>query len=413
MAERADVVVIGGGILGACVALHLVEAGAEDVLLVERDDLAQATSSAGGGFVGIWAGGYLPPWKDEEVAVERYALEFYRELAGAGHEFEYKQNGNLWAATSDDAWERYLAVIAGHEAVPERKVLSPDEVEEVTGIVSAEAVVGGVLFPNGCQVSAAKASHAIAAAFTGRGGRVDVRRPVERLVVENGRAVALETPRGRIDAGVVVLAAGAWINVLLRKPGAWVPMVPLVQSRIVTEPLGVPPDMPTLMLQEFDFIWLREDNGGLLWGSSYEEAPRLAFVEDDPPDRFDQLPLDGVEKVRRDGENASRAIPLLARYRSLTVAQGAPCYTPDLRGMVGPVPGIDGLHVIGGCNEAGITHGPGWGKLLADTIVTGSSSLTNMGVFRLDRFGERYASGNDVVAGMGEVLGSIFAGSPA
>ena len=94
------------------------------------------------------------------------------------------------------------------------------------------------------------------------------------------------------------------------------------------------------MLQEFDFIWLREDNGGLLWGSPYEEAPRLAFVEDDPPDRFDQLPLDGVEKVRRDGENASRAIPLLARYRSLTVAQGAPCYTPDLRGMVGPVPGI-------------------------------------------------------------------------
>ncbi len=165
-------------------------------------------------------------------------------------------------------------------------------------------------------------------------------------------------------------------------------MVPLVQSRIVTEPLGVPPTMPTLMLQEFSFIWLREENGGLLWGSSYEEAPRLAFLDEAPPDRFDNLPLDGVFKVQRDGLEASTAIPVLARYRSMTVAQGAPCYTADLRGIVGPVPEIEGLYVLGGCNEAGITHGPGWGKLLAELIVDGSASLTDSDAFRLDRFGD-------------------------
>jgi len=410
MAQRAEALVVGGGILGACAAAHLLEAGISDVLLLERDDLAQATSSAGAGFVGIWAGGYLPPWKEEEVAIERYALHFYRDLADERHEFDYKQNGNLWAATTNEAWERFVAPIAGHEAVPERRVLTSDEVEEVTGIISSEAVVGGVLFPNGCQVSAPKATRAVAARFNEHGGRLDVRRPVERLVVEHGRVVAVETARGRIDAGIVVLAAGAWINVLLRELGVRVPMVPLVQSRIVTEPLGVPPTMPTLMLQEFNFIWLREEYGGLLWGSSYEEAPRLAFVEEDPPNRFDQLPLDGVQKVQRDGEDASRAIPVLARYCRMTIAQGAPCYTPDLRGMVGPVPGIDGLYVVGGCNEAGITHGPGWGKLLAEVVVTGSSKLTDIDVFRLDRFGDRYATGTDVVAGMGDVLGSIFAG---
>lgn len=411
MAERADAVVVGGGILGASAAAHLLEAGVADVLLLERDRVGQATSSAGAGFVGLWAHGYLPAWKDEELEVERYGLDFYRGLADEGYEFGYKQNGNLWAATNDDAWRSFLEPIASHEGVPERKVLGPEEVEEVTGIIPARAVVGGVLFPNGCQVSAPEASEAVAARFAGRGGRVDVRRPVERIVVENGRVVALETQRGRVDTEIVVLAAGAWTNALLGQLGAWAPMVPLVQSRIVTEPLGVPPTMPTLMLQEFSFIWLREENGGLLWGSSYEEAPRLAFLDESPPDRFDNLPLDGVFKVQRDGLEASTAIPVLARYRSMTVAQGAPCYTADLRGIVGPVPEIEGLYVLGGCNEAGITHGPGWGKLLAELIVDGSASLTDADVFRLDRFGEQRRTGAEVVAGMHEVVGSIFAGS--
>jgi sarcosine oxidase, subunit beta len=411
MAESADAVVVGAGILGASAAAHLLEAGVSDVLLLERDGVGQATSSAGAGFVGLWAGGYLPAWKDEELEVERYGLDFYRRLADDGYEFGYKQNGNLWAATNDEAWQAFVERIASHEGVPERKVLSPEEVEEVTGIIPARGVVGGVLFPNGCQVSAPKASEAVAARFAGRGGRVDVRRPVERIVVESGRVVAVETQRGRVDTGIVVLAAGAWTNGLLGQLGIWAPMVPLVQSRIVTEPLGVPPTMPTLMLQEFSFIWLREENGGLLWGSTYEEAPRLAFLEQAPPDRFDNLPLDGVFKVQRDGLEASKAIPVLARYRSMTVAQGAPCYTADLRGLLGPVPELEGLYVLGGCNEAGITHGPGWGKLLAELIVDGSASLTDSEVFRLDRFGEQCRTGADVVAGMDEVVGSIFAGS--
>jgi sarcosine oxidase, subunit beta len=411
MSERAEAVVVGGGILGCCAALHLAEAGLTDVLVLERDDLAQATSSAGAGFVGIWAGGYLPPWKEEEIELERYGLAYYAGLAREGYEFEYKRNGNLWAATTQEAWDQYVAVIADHEAVPERRVLSPAEVAEVTGIIPADAVIGGVLFPTGCQVSAPKASAATADRFVRLGGRADVRRPVERVLVESGRVRGVETARGRVDAGIVVLAAGAWTNVLLRDLGRFVPMAPLVQSRIVTEPLGVPSTMPTLMLQEFSFIWLREEHGGLMWGSTYDEAPRFAFVEDVPPNRFDQLPLDGVLKVQRDGLEASRAIPVLARYRSMTVAQGAPCYTPDLRGMVGPVPEIEGLFVAGGCNEAGITHGPGWGRALAELIVAGAASLTDIDVFRLDRFGDRYQSGPEVVAGMSEVMGSIFASS--
>src|SRR5438105_12587508 len=152
MSESVEAAVVGGGILGCSAALHLVEAGVEDVVLVERDGLAQATSHAGAGFVGIWAQGYVGAWLAEEVELERYGLDFYDRLAREGDDIGYKRNGNLWAATTLEAWDRFVAPIANHEAVPERRVLSPSEVEAVTGIVSAEAIVGGVLFPSGCQV---------------------------------------------------------------------------------------------------------------------------------------------------------------------------------------------------------------------------------------------------------------------
>ena len=79
--QRAEVVVIGGGILGCAAALHLLERGVEDVLVLERDGLAQATSHAGGGFVGRWGGGYVPAWGTQELALEAYGLDFYRSLA--------------------------------------------------------------------------------------------------------------------------------------------------------------------------------------------------------------------------------------------------------------------------------------------------------------------------------------------
>ena len=413
MAERADAVVVGGGILGCSTALHLIEMGISETTLLERDSLAEATSQAGAGFVGIWAQGYLGAWKSEEVEIERYGLAFYDGLAEDGYEFDYKRNGNLWAATTQEAWDTYIDPIANHSAVPERQVLTPDEVEEVTGIIPAESNIGGVLFPSGCQVSAPKAAAAVGARFVATGGRLELRRPVERIVVKNGRVSGLDTSQGRIDTEIVIVAAGAWTNVLLRELGFFVPMVPLVQSRIITEPLGVPSTMPTLMLQEFNHIWLREERGGLLWGSTYEEAPRYAFTEADPPDRFDHLSLDGIFKVQQDGLAAARAIPVLARYRSITVAQGAPCYTPDLRGMVGPVPGIEGLFVVGGCNEAGVTHGPGYGKLVADQIVHGASLLADGSAFRLDRFGVAFTTGAEVVSGMNQMTDSVFAGSAA
>ena len=392
--QRAEAVVIGGGLFGCAAALHLLERGVKDVLLLERDGLAQATSHAGGGFVGRWGGGYVPAWGTPELVLEAYALDFYRSLAEDHRlEFGYKRNGSLWAATTPAAWDAYLAVIATHPEVENKQTLSAAEVDEITGgVIMASGVVGGVLHPDGCQVQAPRATTAIARLVEAAGGQIRTRTPVTGLAVEHGRIQGVETSEGTVATGTVVLAAGAWTNALLRPLGAWVPMVPLIATRIITEPLAVPPTMPTLMLPEFTGLWIREEEGGLLWGAGYGVEPRKIFLDQDPFERFDHLPLAGFLETERIGTEAASAVPLLTQYRNPRVAQGAPTYTPDLRGIVTGVPEAEGLWVIGGDNEAGITHGPGYAPCSPISWWTAACRRSSIPAdFSPARFPEQYA----------------------
>jgi glycine/D-amino acid oxidase-like deaminating enzyme len=396
LAESADAVVVGGGILGAAAALHLREHGL-DVLLIERDEIAQGTSSAGAGFIDIWGAGYVPSWDGEELEIEQYGLDFYAALAEGDHDLGYRRNGTLFLATNEDAWSTHLDALASHERVPDKRVVSPAEVEELTGIVRGEAILGGVLHPSGGQVSAPKATRAMAERLLAAGGRIRTRCPATKLLEKGDRIRGVETPSDTIETPVVVLACGAWTNRLLAGIGRWLPMVPLLASRLITEGLGVPATMPTIQIPEFSYIWLRGEEGALLWGCDYEVFPHELLVDADVPERLDQLPLDGVVYTQRVGAQASVVIPLLLRYSSITVAHGAPCFTPDRRGLVGPIPGAEGLYVIAGCNEAGVSHAPGWGRLTAELVAEGAGILTEGSSFALDRFESRYATERDVL----------------
>ncbi|TML70608.1 MAG: FAD-binding oxidoreductase [Actinobacteria bacterium] len=395
--DRADAVVIGGGILGASAALHLVEAGVKDVLLVERDGLAQGTSSAGAGFIGMWGAGYIAAWAGEELEMEEYGLSFYAQLADEGYDFGFKRNGNLWAVTTEDTWRNHLVPLAASSRVTDKRILGPEEIEQMTGIVSAAGVLRGLLHPSGGYVSAPLATLALADRFRRSGGRIALRRPVDRILVQDGRVIGVMTDQGRIASGIVVVACGAWSNNLVRELGIWLPMVPLVASRIITENLNLPASMPTIMFPEFAFIWLREENGALLWGVDYNCHPHAAFVDGALPERFDQLPLDGVLYSQQVGTQAAVAIPVLLRYRSLTVAHGTPCFTPDQRGIIGGAADITGLYVIGGCNEGGVSHAPGWGRLIAELVVSGVPSNPVADAFSPQRFSSDFQRGQDVL----------------
>jgi sarcosine oxidase, subunit beta len=402
MPGSVDVIVIGGGVFGTSAALHLLTGGAGDVALLERDAVGQGTSAAGAGFIDPWAAGSNPHLGPEELAVEAYGLDLYARLGEEHRDLSYFGNGCLWVAIDEAQWDR-LTPMLDYPSV-QTDVLQPNEVAALTDLVCQDSVVRGIYHRDSGHVSAPGAARCLAGEFVRAGGRVLERQPVVRLIVEAGRVRGVETSQGRLLSDRVVMAAGAWCNELLSDHGVFLPIVPLVVSRILTEPLGVPASTPAFFVpgvadgeDEVGYLYARGESGRLLWGAHYSCSPRTMFVDRPVAERFDQLPLDGVEELRRAAARAAPVVPLLGSYRSTTVAHGVPCYTADNRSLVGPVPELEGLFVLAGCNEMGVTHAPGFGKIIADMIVHGESALAPADAWRPDRFDGQLSSARDVL----------------
>ncbi|MEV6446308.1 FAD-binding oxidoreductase [Amycolatopsis sp. NPDC051716] len=417
MSDTADVVVVGGGIMGLTHAVHLLEAGVEKVHLIERDGLCEGTTGAGGGFLAPWTViSHLHGPDSPAGPLERYGMEFYAKLNAAGHDIDYRQNGVLWVTASEGTWALAQS-LAWDVADAAAVAVEPGRMAEFSaGVVSGDGVYGGYYVPSGAQISTTKVGTALAARIRELGGVVETRRPAEAIRVSGGRVTGVDTAFGRIDSDHVVLAAGAWSNQLLEPLGAFLPAVPQITSRIITEDLGIPETLPMLFMLGLapdepgggTPLWVRWHDGGLLWGGMYGTYPRDVLADAPIPDRLDELPTDGILEDQRMARGAAGFMPVLSRPASIRVKHGAPCYTPDNLALVGPVPGIEGLHALGGDNELGVTQGPGLGKVLADHIVHGTSELAELGPWCLDRFGDRYTNAAEAYAGLTESLTKLL-----
>ncbi|MYS86914.1 NAD(P)/FAD-dependent oxidoreductase [Embleya scabrispora] len=389
MADRAqtDIVVVGAGVLGLSVACHLLDRNAGRVVVVDADTPAAGTSGAGAGFVGLWAAGYADFFTDGELTLEQYGIDYYRDLAEHGASIDHRVNGNLYAATTEDGWRRWVEPVVGHaSAPPGTRGLSPRETAEATGgVLSAESVVGAALHPGGIQISAGRATRALADRLVAGGGVLRTHTRVTGLLTSDRAVTGVRTAAGDITAKSVVLACGAWTNALVPALGYRAPLMRVVATRVISPPSGVGADMPTVMVPDLYGLWLREHRGGLTYGNGDGYAPLFE--------------LDGAlgEGGRpHAGQLVERLAELLSpRLRKLVPAhdtsvgwwlQGVPCMTPDRRFLAGPVPGVRGVHVVTGDNEAGVTHGPGLGRMMADLILDGGSTWIDPADYRLDRF---------------------------
>jgi 4-methylaminobutanoate oxidase (formaldehyde-forming) len=380
----ADVVVIGGGILGATAALHLAEAGAGDVVLVEREPaLGTQTTAAGAGFVGYWAG-------ELEAELAEYGMRFYAGLGErAGTDAGVRRVGLLFPALSEPGvemlrqeYERELAF------APDVAMIDAAETVATAPILAADAVFGALHQPAGHRVDTVRVMAVLAAELERAG--VDVRTGVaaERAIVTAGRVAGVRTSTGDIGAGAVVNAAGAAARAIGARNGVDIAAVPLLESRFVTEPVpGVGPDLPMMLFFERDLLYLREQAGGLLVGAiEHSIGPRSRVDPADPPRTAELSDHAAVEHERLARELAD-VIPALGTAAVRERASGLPTWTPDGRHILGVAPGIEGYVVLAGCNECCVTHGPGLARIAAE-LVTAGRTETDITAYRVDRFAD-------------------------
>jgi sarcosine oxidase, subunit beta len=373
MADRAvpgdpRVAVVGAGIIGCSAAFHLLNSGLTSLTLIDAVKPGGATTGAGAGFVSHWSAGFLPELGEEGLVLQQYGLEFYRMLHGLGTEIGFRPSGTLQLSLTEEGFERFARPVLDSPLAPRgTRRLSPDEVGDVMrGLVDPRQVYGGVLNPDGIQVETGLAMSVLADQIRRLGA--ELRLDTKVLAIdETGGAIRIHTDHGRVDADLLVIAAGAWNNELLAMVDWRLPLLRILATRVVTDNRALPSPLPTVQCREFR-LWLRECFGAITWGSAQGYAPlhRLeAHGEALPPGQpyYPQM-LDSLLDQQRN--SLERVFPPLRGSSVASWSQGVPCYTPDHNLIVGRVPQHPSILVAGGDNESGVTHGPGLGRLIAD-----------------------------------------------
>lgn len=378
--DRTDVVVVGGGIMGAATAYFLAADGDREVTLVERDNVAAGSTGDSSAILRHHYG-------DDEI---------YTEMAHWSHEFfrSFEERTGQPIAHADSPLVRFGEegtevgeyAAAGYEVLADRGVpvswIDGDELPErypmYDGLESFDFAVSddGAAYSDG-----ADAANGFARAATDEGATVVTGVAVESIDVADGEVVGVETEDGRVDCADVVVAAGPWTPELAADVGVDVPITPTREQVVVLDPsdeyvAAFPELTPTTSMPGGEW-YLRPDFGeNVLVATHYLTEETDPNDYDDTPDESTLLELtDLVTETMPGLEDAG--------------IQGAYCgvysTTPD-HDFVIDDPGPDGCHLACGFSGHGFKHGPAVGRIVADLVVDGDTDLVDVDYFALDRF---------------------------
>lgn len=366
--DRAEIIVIGGGIVGCSIAYHLARRGA-GVLLLERRQLTCGTTWHAAGLVGQLRATL------NLTRLAQYSAQLYETLREqTGRETGYRRTGSISLASSTERLIelRRQASMAALFGLPVEN-LSPAQAQARYPLLDLDGVTGGVFLPTDGQTDPVDTTQALAAAARAHGARIVEGVKVDGLLREDGRARGVVTAQGEIRARSVVLAAGMWSRDLAAAEGVVVPLHAAEHFYAVTEPIPGLPRLPVLRDPDH-CIYVKEDAGKLLIGC-FEPSAKPWGGDGIPEDFcFDQFEPD-IDHFAPLLEAATRRIPALAGAGIKLLFSGPESFTPDVRYILGPAPELPGLFIAAGFNSIGIQSAGGGGRVLADWILDGTPGM--------------------------------------
>jgi 4-methylaminobutanoate oxidase (formaldehyde-forming) len=367
---QAQIVVIGGGIIGCSTAYHLAKEHKADVVLLEQGKLTSGSTWHAAGLVGQLRS------SASITQVLKRSVELYRTLeAETGLATGWKMTGCLRLAATDDRWTEYkrLATTARSFGM-EMELISPAEVKRMWPLLETSDLVGASWLPTDGQASPSDITQSLARGARMHGARIHEGVRVTGFEMAGDRIAAVVTTAGRIACETVVNCAGMWAREIGAMAGVGVPLQPVKHQYIVTEKIdGLTPGLPTLRDPDRR-TYFKEEVGGLVMGG-YEPDP-IAWTTGDIPRPFEfQLFDDDWEHFAQHLEQAMARVPALADAGIRQMINGPESFTPDGNFILGAAPECANMYVGAGFNAFGIASAGGAGWALAEWAMRGEAPL--------------------------------------
>ena len=367
--NQARVIIIGGGVIGCSVAYHLTKLGWSDIVLLERKELTCGTTWHAAGLVG-----QLRATKNLTMLAQ-YTSELYATLENeTGQATGFKQNGSISVAPDKERFEELkrgasMAKCFGLEV----EVITPQEASEMHPFLNIEDLEGAVFLPKDGQTNPIDVTQALAKGAKMGGAKLFENVSVTGIQIKDGRAMGVRTEQGDISSEIVVNCAGLWGRQVGLMAGVKVPLHAAEHFYIVTDEIGLPPDLPVLR-DPNGWIYAKEDAGKMLVGS-FEPKSKPRSLQSIPEDfSFGQFPEDW-EHFEPAMLNAIHRIPKLEDAGIQTFFNGPESFTPDNRYILGEAPELKYFFVAAGFNSIGIQSAGGAGKALSEWIANGHPTI--------------------------------------
>ena len=364
--QTAEVIIIGGGIVGSSIAWHLTEAGCRNVLIVERET-HQGKGSTGKSMGGVRAQFATPV----NIQMSLYSIPFYATFEERlGLPSEYRPQGYLFVATKPTHLD-YLQtnqVLQKSLGLKQVRMLTRDEIVDIVPQLRADDILGGSFCPTDGFVD----PYSVMVGFTTRACEqgTTLWRSTDVTAItrdQQGRITSVETTRGPVSTRVVVNAAGPWAAEVAALADVDLPVEPLRRMLIPTEPFdGVSHAIPMVVDMTNGFHFRPESRGFLLAWNDPEETP--GYKTD--------FEASFIEKVLI---RAADRVPCFENLAVNPKRAWAGLYemSPDHHAILGPVPEVPGLFCANGFSGHGVMHAPSTGKIVSDLILRGATSIVD------------------------------------
>jgi len=350
--DSADVVIIGGGVIGASAAFHLSEAGV-DVALVERAELASGSTSRA-------AGGVRTQFSDAvNVEIAQRSLAAFRDFGRRpGWEIDLRQVGYLFVLSSEPDLESFTDSVALHNRFGlDSRIVTAAEVRELCPLIEGDDILGGAFSPSDGHATPEAVVQGYAVAARAHGAHIEVGCEVRAINVRRGQITEVVTDRGSVRCSAVICAAGAWSRSCGAMVGVELPVTPLRRQILFTEAIErLPPELPMTIDFASSFYFHREGPGLLIGMSDPDEEPGFGVQTTD----------DWIPRLM---EVVQRRAPRIAEAGIRGGWAGLYEMSPDHNALIGEAAAVSRFLYATGFSGHGFLMGPAVGEILRDMLL--------------------------------------------